>query len=322
MNSDQLIKINSHSNLKERIDVFLSMELSKLSIEYSRSKIQKLINSGNILLNDVVLKSASSNVQIGQYIIQPLKEEHDIKPFDFILDIVFEDEDLAVVNKPAGLTVHPAHDYHHDTLVNALVKHFGDNLSSINGFYKPGIVHRLDRDTSGLMVVAKNDTSHVKLSKQLEERTLSRLYHAICFGVPKKDSDIISTKIDRMRNDRTKMIVSKVSGRDAVTLYEVKEHYGNHASMIACRLKTGRTHQIRVHLNHICHSIIGDPFYGHNKRKILELEKIIGHKININRQALHSSSISFVHPRTLETMSFDSPFPADINDLIKLLTLE
>lgn len=317
MKGDSAIKIISLSPSAERVDSFLARELSKISIEFSRSKVQKLISVGNITYCGHIVK-ASENVLAGEYSVTPLPSaNHNIIPFEFTLDIVYEDEELAVVNKPAGLTVHPANDYHHDTLVNALVKHFGENLSSVNGIFKPGIVHRLDRDTSGLMVVAKTDASHIHLSKQLEDRSLSRVYIACCFGRPLNNEGIIQTYIDRMRSDRTKMVVTKSSGREAITHYKVLESNGCF-SVIECRLKTGRTHQIRVHLSHIGHSIIGDQTYGHNKRKLEELAKH-GYKISMQRQALHSKSISFIHPKTGDELSFTSDLPEDMQEIIRLL---
>ena len=252
------------------------------------------------------------------------------QPEDMALPIVYEDKDLIVIDKPAGLVVHPGAGNETGTLVNALIAHCGDSLSGIGGVKRPGIVHRLDKDTSGLLVVAKNDRAHHGLSEQFaahgRDGRLERSYLAIVWGVPERRQGKISAAIDRSTANRQKMAVSKgANAREAVTHYEVLEVLGNPpvASLIRCVLETGRTHQIRVHMAHIGHPLLGDSVYGSGFRtSAKKLSEAAREALNsLNRQALHATSLGFEHPRTGKPMQFDSPAPEDFDRLLASLRL-
>ena len=274
-----------------RMDVFLADKL-----DFTRSKVKNLLDkemcasSGKILKpRDLTKEGQVVEVEIDGPI------EMDIKPVEIPLDIVYQDDDIAVINKQQGLTVHQGSGTDDNTLVNALLYHL-DNLSGINGVIRPGIVHRIDKDTSGLLVVAKNDDAHVKLSKQIEEKTCKRTYYALLEGVVKKDNGVIDTFIDRHKKDRTKMAVSD-SGRRAITNYKVVKRYKEH-TLCEFNLQTGRTHQIRVHAKHIGHPVVGDMTYGFKNQRF-----------KLDGQLLHAIKLQFVHPKTGETVSFDAPLP-------------
>ena len=236
------------------------------------------------------------------------------------LDIVFEDADLIVINKAAGLVVHPGAGNYNYTLVNALLYH-SDSLSDMGGVIRPGIVHRLDKDTSGLMVVAKNNIAHARLANQIETRNLIRKYKALTWGVLNPLSGIIQTNIGRSINDRKKMTVLKSTGKNAITYYNTEQVFLNKLmSLVECKLETGRTHQIRVHLSHKGHSIVGDQKYGNNSRKIHNVPLLLQDKIvKLKRQALHSWYIKFNHPITAMPMEFKADLPDDIKEVIRLL---
>jgi len=314
---DFVVPAEFHNN---RIDKALS-SLSGMS----RSRLQDLINQGHVKLNDGIVASCNLKVKAEDAlkVSVPEPKPTDIVPRSIDFEIVYEDEDLMVINKPAGLTVHPGAGNHQDTLVNGLIEYCGSNLSGVGGVLRPGIVHRLDKDTSGLMVVAKNDLSHLALSKQIGDKTARRVYWAVIWGVPVKTSDIIENYIGRSKTNRTQMKVLK-QGKFASTSYKVLKVLGkNLASVVECSLNTGRTHQIRVHMSYIGHSIIGDQVYGHNARKIkhnlsaTQQDYVSG----FNRQALHSHQLSFIHPRTEGLMQFEAPVPEDMQLLIKSLEL-
>lgn len=284
---------------KQRADIYLSSKC-----DFTRSKIKKLFDDGQVLVNDVVVKS-NKIVKDGDVIVvnvPPLKTL-DLTAKDIPLDIIYQDDDLAVINKPQGMTVHAGNGTEGDTLVNALLFHL-TNLSGINGVIRPGIVHRIDKNTSGLLVVAKNDVSHVKLAKQIEEKTCKRIYLALLEGVVKEDSGIIETFIGRNDKDRTKMAVVQ-NGRKAITEFEVKKRYTNY-TLCQFSLKTGRTHQIRVHAKYINHPVVGDPEYGYKNQKF-----------KLNGQLLHAYKLEFVHPSTGEKMSFSAPIPEYFENVLK-----
>jgi 23S rRNA pseudouridine1911/1915/1917 synthase len=294
-----------------RIDKYLAEAFSALS----RSRVQKLIVSGHVACNDRPVTDASEKIKAGQRIQLsiPPPEPSVIAAEDIPLDIIYEDDDLLVINKPPGLTVHPAPGNRQGTLVNALLAHCKGSLSGIGGVERPGIVHRLDKDTSGLLVVAKNDAAHASLSSQLADRSLKRTYLAVVWGVPKPKQGTIKGNISRSSRDRKKMAVVKTGGKVAVTHYTVQEKFGDVASLVECRLETGRTHQIRVHFTHTGHSLVGDQTYGKKKRNALpELA-------NFPRQALHAFRLDLMHPQSSKMMHFEAPIPADLMKIIDIL---
>ena len=293
--------INVIDNDGIRIDKYL---LDKLDI--SRNKIQKLINDNNILVNGKSVK-ASYIVRVDDLIECDFeyKEKIDILPEDIPLDIVYEDDDLLVVNKPSGMVVHPAVGNYSYTLVNALMYHC-NNLSQVNGVIRPGIVHRIDADTSGLLLVAKNDMAHVDLAKQISEKSVKREYITLVDGVIKEDTATIDAPIGRDVKNRKKMCVTADNSKDAITNIRVIERYKN-STLITCSLLTGRTHQIRVHMNYIGHSVINDPVYGSKKL----IDPLFG-------QMLHARKIGFVHPRTHEYMEFSCKPPEKLLDILEM----
>ena len=275
----------------ERVDSFLAEELP-----YTRSKIKKLIDDGLISVNDKIVK-AKYLVKAGDVICVTEKdlEPLDLEPVNAPIDIVYQDNDLAVINKPQGLTVHAGNGVKGYTLVNLLLYHL-DNLSGINGVIRPGIVHRIDKDTSGLLVVAKNDPAHLSHASQIAEKTCKRTYVALLEGVVKQDEGVIETYIGRSDQNRTMMAV-KNSGRIAITNFKVLKRYENY-TYCEFNLQTGRTHQIRVHSKHIGHPIVGDPVYGYKNQKF-----------NLNGQLLHATRLEFTHPITNKRMVFTAPLP-------------
>ncbi|MGM9849509.1 MAG: RluA family pseudouridine synthase [Bacilli bacterium] len=279
------------SNDFDRLDSYLISRLDK-----SRSKIQSMIKSGNILVNGNVVKP-SYVVKLGDIIdVDDIQEEVlSASPEKMNLDIVYEDDDVIVVNKANGVVVHPAVGNTSGTLVNGLMYH-SKNLSSINGEFRPGIVHRIDAYTTGLLMVAKNDKAHEFLAKQLEEKSTKRVYWALVWGVIPNDTGTIDAPIGRDSNDRKKMCVTAVNSKKAITHFRVLERYKS-ATLIELSLETGRTHQIRVHMNYIGYPIVNDPVYG--KRKL----------IDDSGQCLHAKTLGFIHPTTLKEISFDSELP-------------
>lgn len=305
---------------KERIDLFLTHHIENTT----RSKIQKAIDAGLVKVNGVVVKS---NYNVKPFdkieaiqIISPRPE--DVEPEEIPLDIVYEDDYLIVVNKPAGMVAHPAYANYTGTLVNALLHHT-KSLSSVNEAGRPGIVHRIDKDTSGLLVVAKDDFTHAKLAAQFSKHTIEREYHAICWGRFKNVEGEIATKIARSKNDRKKFTISDKEGKEAVTLYKVIEQF-EFTTYLKLNLKTGRTHQIRVHLSGIGRPILGDATYGGNKIQAgfdsAKIKSRIANLLNIMpRQALHAKTLGFIHPHTNKLVRFDSELPDDFKLLLEKL---
>ena len=308
-----------------RLDKFLTEKFLAIKPEITRSKIHHLFEDGLVLdQQNKVIKGTSQKTKLGEKFFVTLpdpKPSHlTAKKIDF--EIIFEDDDLLVINKPAGLTVHPGTGNQDDTLVNALLFTHQNKLSSINGEFRPGIVHRLDKDTSGLMLVAKNDFTHQILSEKLKNREIKRTYLAFIYGVLNPAYGMINKNIVRSRINRLKMAISRTLGRNAVTHYETKEIFlDGFISLIECRLDTGRTHQIRVHLEHDKHSLIGDQLYNSCKKTApKDLDVKVKNFINeFPRQALHSYKISFLHPRSEEEMSFEIGLPDDLKKLKKNL---
>ncbi|MBN2790575.1 MAG: RluA family pseudouridine synthase [Candidatus Delongbacteria bacterium] len=305
---------------KQRIDKFLFSNIKRIS----RNKIQNLIDSGNILVNGKEIKSNYSVLPNDDIVVNiPRPEKYEILPEDIKIDFVYEDEYLAVINKQMGLVVHPTYSVTGGTLVNALMFHFKDQLSSVNGKERPGIVHRLDKDTTGLMVVAKNDLVHQPLAEQFASKTAGREYIGICIGKFSEKSGRIETLLTRWQRDRKVMIVSEFEGKRAATNYEVIEEF-NRFTLVKFVLETGRTHQIRAHMKHINRPLFGDPFYGGTNLKMIDLPrnqmKRLSHMLDIlPRQALHARKLEFFHPVLKKHMSFEAEIPEDINKVLELI---
>ncbi|MBC7074816.1 MAG: RluA family pseudouridine synthase [Syntrophomonadaceae bacterium] len=276
----------------ERLDAFITVNIERLS----RSMVKNLIGENKVLVNGEA-RRASYRVKEGEEVIVEVPEvkEVNIRPEKIPLEIIYQDEDLAVVNKPKGMVVHPAHGNWSGTLVNALLYHIKD-LSGINGELRPGIVHRLDKDTSGVMVVAKNDAAHRRLAEQIKDHTINREYIALVHGIIKEGLGTIEAPVGRSKADRKKMAVT-AGGKPAVSEYRVIERFDNY-TLVKVRLFTGRTHQIRVHFSYIGHPVAGDPLYGPARKHL-----------GLHSQALHAYLLGFQHPSTGEYMEFTSPLP-------------
>ena len=278
----------------ERADQFLARMLPELT----RSAAQRLLEDGTVTLNGLPVKKNYKTI-LGDELVLALPDPApiDVVPQDIPLDVVYEDDDVIAVNKPVGLVVHPAAGHPDGTLVNALLYHCGNSLSGINGELRPGIVHRIDRDTSGLIIAAKNDFAHLSLAEQLQDHSLYREYEAVCVGNLKDESGTVDAPIFRHPTDRKKMAVNKLQGRRAVTHWSVLEHLNGYTH-IQCRLETGRTHQIRVHMAYMGHPLLGDVVYGSKK----PWPGLAG-------QCLHARRLSFIHPRTGERVTLECPLP-------------
>ncbi len=306
----------------QRIDKFLSLRLEGIS----RSRIQSLIDGGHISCDGKTISDSAVKVKDGQQFaitIPDVVESH-ILPQDIPLNIVYEDEHILILNKPAGLTVHPGAGNPDNTLVNALLAHCGDSLSGIGGVARPGIVHRIDKETSGLLAVAKNDAAHASLSEQLATRTLKRTYTALVWGALKQKQGSISGNIGRSPSNRQKMAVLKTGGKPAVTHYKIAAAYQSPIiSLVECNLETGRTHQIRVHFAHLGNALVGDPVYGGGAANRIKTMKIDDEKrsalLGFTRQALHAKELVLIHPATNKSMQFSCELPEDMNALIKVL---
>lgn len=305
---------------KTRIDKFIADEIS----EFSRSQVQRLIENGYVFADDECILDKNFKTRTGDVYQITIPEPTEAKPQaeNIPLDILYEDEDIVVVNKPAGMTVHPAAGVSHGTLVNALLYHCRGSLSGIGGVIRPGIVHRIDKNTSGVLVVAKNDIAHRNLAEQFFFHTIERTYYAVCYNVPKPLAGTIEENISRSPYDRKKMALVLNGGKSAITHYETIEIYKNAASLVKCQLETGRTHQIRVHLSSIgCH-LIGDDVYVKPKKSSIPLnEPLKSYVNNFLRHALHAYSLGFEHPRTKERLNFSADFPDDMKELLEKLRL-
>lgn len=297
---EKLMFTIEEQQIGKRLDAFLSENIEG----QSRSYIQKLIEQEAVLVKGKPSKS-NYKLRIGDHVevCIPDPVPLDVVAEDIELNIVYEDEDVIVLNKPQGMVVHPAHGNYTGTIVNALLSHC-DNLSGINGVMRPGIVHRIDKDTSGLIIIAKNNEAHVSLSEQLKEHSITRCYNALVEGVVKTDEGTIETMIGRNPRNRKEMATVSKNGKRAVTHYTVLERFENY-TLIEARLETGRTHQIRVHMAHIGHPIVGDPVYGYKKQKF-----------HTAGQLLHARVLGFIHPRTGEYREFEAPLPAYFTSIL------
>ena len=284
-----------------RVDKFLSIEFADLS----RSYIQKLMKDGQVTVNGKVVKANYKlNDQDVVRMNEPELKEPDIVAEDLPLDILYEDEDLLIVNKPKGMVVHPSAGHYTGTLVNALMFHCKEDLSGINGVMRPGIVHRIDMDTTGSLLVCKNDMAHQNLAEQLKLHSIKRIYHAIVHGVIKEEEGTVDAPIGRHPTSRKKMSINYKNGKEAVTHYKVLKRYQNY-TYIQCQLETGRTHQIRVHMASIHHPLLGDVVYGPAKQPF-----------SLQGQCLHAKTIGIQHPRTGEYMEVDAPLPDYFEELL------
>ena len=310
------------SDIQQRIEIIINEEmkgtrldlvLSACLEEFSRSFIQKLFENDRIHVDGEVCREKKLKASVGSVVAIdiPEPERLEVEAENIPLDIVYEDDDVLVVNKPAGMVVHPAPGNYNGTLVNALMYHCGDNLSSINGVIRPGIVHRIDKDTSGLLMVAKNDKAHASLSQQLADHSLTRKYRAIVYSNIKEDEGTVDKPIGRDPANRLRNAVTELNSKEAVTHYRVLERFGNY-TLVEAQLETGRTHQIRVHMSYIKHPLLGDELYGPTKNKNAS-------KLGAKRQMLHAGVLGFVHPSTGEYIEFESNPPEDFQKVLEKL---
>ena len=293
-------------NAKKRLDIYLSENIK----DRTRSYIKTLIVSGNVLVNGKKEKSGYKLKNKDEIVVTIPKDELlDIKEENIPLNIIFEDDDIIIINKEKGMVVHPANGNYTGTVVNSLMYSHKNNLSSINGIVRPGIVHRIDKDTSGIIVVAKNDNAHKKLSSQFKEHSITRKYIAIVKGIVKKDTMDIDLPIGRSEKDRKKMAVTNKNSKNAVTHIKVlKRFYNSNLTLVEATLETGRTHQIRVHMAYMGYPLLGDSVYGKKDSKF-----------KINGQVLHAKTLGFIHPTTNKYVEFDSNLPKYFEDLIEIL---
>ena len=314
-----IVPLNCHG---DRIDKFLQSQINELS----RTRLQALISVSQVKLNNFIINNPSKKIKEADQIkvnFPPPKETF-IKPNKIPLNILYDDNDIIIINKLPGIVVHPGAGNYEKTIVNGLLYKYRDNLSSVGGKLRPGIVHRIDKDTSGVIVVAKNDIAHINLSRQFSNHTIKRTYEALVWGSIKPQSGKISEKISRSVKNRQLMAVRKEKGKMAITNYKTLKIFQNlnlpKISLIECQLETGRTHQIRVHMNFKGNPIMGDKSYGKSKKKFKKIDSKIENQINtFNRQALHAKSLGFLHPKTRKELFFEARRPEDFDALIKNL---
>ena len=311
---------NKEKNL--RIDILLSNQDNKLS----RSRVKSLILENKLKINNIIVTDPSKKIklndQINFEISEPKKET--LKPFNYPLDIIYEDKDLIVINKSAGISMHPGPGNYDNTIVNALINYGGNNLSNIGNELRPGIVHRIDKDTSGLIVVAKNNISHENLSKQFSDHSITRVYLTLVWGKIRPQNGKIETFITRSSRNRQMMEVSSKKGKIAITNYKTLEVYENEKiptfSLVECKLETGRTHQIRVHLSFKGNNILGDKKYRKKFKKITNIDQELEESLtNLDRQFLHAKTIGFNHPKNNKRLQFSSKLPVDLEKILKKL---
>ena len=305
-----------------RIDIFLQSQIKNLS----RTRIKKIIIEGCVKINDQIIEEPAKKIKEKDRIkIKfPIAKESKILPQKINIDVLYEDNDIILINKPAGLVIHPGAGNYDKTLVNALLYFYKNRLSIIGGKLRPGIVHRIDKDTSGVIVVAKNDSAHISLSKQFSDHSIYRKYETLIWGSLRPRNGKIAMPISRSKKNRQLMSVNKFSGKKAVTNYKTIEIYENKnvpkISLVECQLETGRTHQIRVHMSFKGNAILGDKSYGKIKKNFKNIDLNLKKKIiNFNRQALHAKSLGLIHPKTGRKIFFEAPRPNDFEELIKTL---
>jgi len=315
-----LIVESNENNL--RIDTFITKKESLIS----RTRVKNLILKEKLKLNNKIINSPSKRVSIGDKIDLEIPEpkEASLKPYDFKLEIIYEDDDLLVINKPAGIIMHPGAGNYDKTIVNALMHYNKATLSTIGDELRPGIVHRIDKDTSGLIVIAKNNTTHENLSYQFSEHTITRVYQLLIWGKLRPTSGKIDTFITRSSKNRQMMEVSGSKGKRAITNYKTIEIFENDKtptlSLVECRLETGRTHQIRVHMTHMGNSIMGDGKYKKKYKKLKNIDTNLENLIyKLDRQFLHAQTLGFIHPKTKEEMTFTSILPQELENILLLL---
>ena len=309
-------------NSGKRLDVFLAGKIN----QFTRSFLKKLIETSQVKLNDRVVSTPSTKVKYKDQIIINIikKDEKNIIPKKISLNIIYEDKDILVINKPKGMVVHPGAGNYKNTLVNALLFKYKKNLSDINGVLRPGIVHRIDKETSGLLVIAKNNFAHSDLGDQFSKHTIKRKYLCLSWGVVRPLKGKISTLITRNKKNRQLMTVSDINGKKAITNYKTLKVFNikdiPKISLIECELETGRTHQIRVHLKYKGTSLLGDKQYGKKNIKFKKINDVFFRKLNkLSGQALHAKTIEFVHPKTKKWMNFNSVLPDDFKKILDLL---
>ncbi len=305
-----------------RVDILINQREKLIS----RTRIKNLILKDKLKLNNVIINNPSKKVITGDQIILeiPKPKSASLKPFDYKLDIIHEDDDLMVINKPAGIIMHPGAGNYDQTIVNALMYYDKDSLSNIGDELRPGIVHRIDKNTSGLVVIAKNNQAHENLSKQFREHTILREYHLLIWGKLRPSKGQIVTFLTRSSRNRQLMEVSRSKGKKAITNYKTLEIFENEKtpllSLVECKLETGRTHQIRVHMNYKGNSIVGDDKYKKKYKKLKNIDLKIQNSIsNLDRQFLHAKTLSFLHPKNNKKMYFSSNLPYELNNILKML---
>ena len=305
-----------------RLDKFLTNKL----MSFTRSQIKKIIDSSAIKIDNQIIVSASRKVKEGEKIciLHRFQENENIKPKKMNLEIIFEDKDLLIINKPKGMVVHPGAGNYENTLVNALIYKYKKNLSDINGIHRPGIVHRIDKETSGLLVIAKNNLSHANLSDQFSKHTIKRKYICLSWGVIRPLNGRIITLITRDKKNRQLMTVSDINGKKAITNYKTLKVFNikdvPKISLLECKLETGRTHQIRVHLKYKGTSLLGDKQYGKKNIKFKKINNEFFSQLNnLSGQALHAKTLEFTHPKTKKRMTFNSDLPDGFQNMLNLL---
>jgi len=305
-----------------RIDIFIN----KKETEISRTRIKKLILDKKLKLNNKTITDPSKKIFPGDVIelLIPEPRKASIKPYKYKLNIVYEDDDLIILNKPAGIVIHPGAGNFDNTIVNALMNYDQNSLSTIGGEFRPGIVHRIDKDTSGLIIIAKNNQTHENLSLQFSKHSIIRKYQLLVWGKIRPSKGKIETLINRSSKNRQMMEVSKTKGKKAITNYKTLEVFENKntptLSFLECELETGRTHQIRVHMNYLGNSIVGDSKYKKKFKKIKNIDPLLEKNlINLRRQFLHAKTIGFIHPKKNREMIFDSILPQDLEIILKIL---